>query len=58
MYRYKNGKYTNDDHSVSKTVRLDPDEIAIVESYPGRNFSDKLKRLIREYAGQKYREQM
>lgn len=58
MYRYKNGKYTNDDHSVSKTVRLDPDDIAIIESCAGRNFSDKLKRLIRDYARQKDRERM
>lgn len=56
MYKYKNGEYTNDDHSVSKTVRLNPEDITIIESCTGRNFSDKLKRLIRDYQRQKERE--
>lgn len=49
MYGHKNGSYTNDDLSTSKTVRFNPDEIKIIETCKGKTFSEKLKNLIREY---------
>lgn len=49
MYANKNGKYTNDDLSVSKTIRFNPEEIRIIEAHRGKNFSQKLKNLIKDY---------
>lgn len=49
MYTYKNGSYTNNDMSVLKTIRFNPEEIRIIEACRGKNFSEKLKNLIKEY---------
>lgn len=49
MYAWKDGKYTNDDCNVLKSVRLDRDTIEAINAFHGRNFSDKLRNLIREY---------
>lgn len=46
MYAYKNGVYTNDDYNIHKTVRLKPEIIEIIEKSPGKNFTDKLQRII------------
>lgn len=35
MYKHVNGVYTNDDLSVSKTVRLYPETLEIIEGYRG-----------------------
>lgn len=50
MYKYVNGVYTNDCCSKQKTARLDPETLEIIENYKGKNFSDKLRNLIRDYA--------
>lgn len=49
MYGHKDGRYTSDDLSTSKTIRFNPEEIGIIEAYKGKNFSEKLKNLIRDY---------
>lgn len=49
MYANKNGKYTSDDLSVSKTIKFNPEEIRIIEAHRGKNFSQKLKNLIKDY---------
>lgn len=53
MYAYKNGVYTNDDCNIHKTVRLKPEIVEIIEQSPGKNFTDKLQRIVEEYAGLK-----
>lgn len=50
MYKYVNGMYTNDCCSKQKTARLDPETLEIIENYKGKNFSDKLRNLVRDYA--------
>lgn len=50
MYKYVNGVYTNDFCSKQKTARLDPETLEIIENYKGKNFSDKLRNLVRDYA--------
>lgn len=49
MYAYKNGVYTNDDCNIHKTVRLKPEVVQVIESAPGKNFTDKLQRIVKEY---------
>ena len=53
MYAYKDGKYTNDDCNVLKSVRLDRTTIEAINAFPGRNFSDSLRNLIHEYTKEK-----
>lgn len=50
MYGYKNGVYTNDDCNIHKTVRLKPETVQVIESAPGKNFTDKLQNIVKEYA--------
>ena len=50
MYKYVNGVYTNDFCSTQKTARLDPETLPIIEHYKGKNFSDKFRNLVRDYA--------
>lgn len=52
MYKQVNGKWTNDDYSKSKTVRLYPETLEVIENYRGTNFSDKLRNLIRDFVRQ------
>lgn len=52
MYKHVNGVYTNDDCSEQKTVRMDAETIGIVEGHNGKNFSDKLRNLIKDFARQ------
>lgn len=40
MYKRVNGKWTNDDYSKSKTVRLYPETLEVIEGYRGKNFSE------------------
>lgn len=49
MYAYKNGTYTNDDCNIHKTVRLKPEIVEIIERSPGKNFTDKLQRIVKTY---------
>lgn len=49
MYAYKNGVYTNDDYNIHKTVRLKPEIIEIIEKSPGKNFTDKLQKIVKSY---------
>lgn len=53
VYAYKNGKYTNDDCSVLKSVRFDPSTFEAISNYRGRNFSEKLKNLVHDYTKEK-----
>lgn len=50
MYAYKNGIYTNDDCNIHKTVRLKPEIVEIIERSPGKNFTDKLQKIVKQYA--------
>ena len=52
MYKTVNGEWTNDDYSKSKTVRLYPEILEVIEGYRGRNFSEKLWNLVKDFAGQ------
>lgn len=53
MYKHVNGVYTNDDLSVSKTVRLYPETLEIIEGYRGgKNFTEKLRNLVKDFARQ------
>lgn len=52
MYKNVNGKWTNDDYSKSKTVRLYPETLEVIEGYRGKNFSEKLRNLVKDFAGQ------
>lgn len=53
MYKHVNGVYTNDDLSVSKTVRLYPETLEVIEGYRGKNFTEKLRNLVHDFARQK-----
>lgn len=53
MYAYKDGVYTNDDCNIHKTVRLKPEIFRIIEESPGKNFTDKLQKIVEEYAKNK-----
>lgn len=35
--------------TIQKTVRLDDDTVSIIDSAPGKNFSDKLRYLVAKY---------
>ena len=48
MYKHVNGVYTNDDLSVSKTVRLYPETLEIIEGYRGKSFTEKLRNLVKD----------
>ena len=52
MYKHVNGVYTNDDLSVSKTVRLYPETLEVIEGYRGKNFTEKLRNLVHDFARQ------
>lgn len=52
MYKHVNGVYTNDDLSVSKTVRLYPETLEVIEGYRGKNFTEKLRNLVKDFARQ------
>ena len=52
MYKHVNGVYTNDDLSVSKTVRLYPETLEIIEGYRGKSFTEKLRNLVKDFARQ------
>lgn len=52
MYKTVNGEWTNDDYSKSKTVRLYPETLEVIEGYRGRNFSEKLRNLVKDFARQ------
>ena len=52
MYKHVNGVYTNDDLSVSKTVRLYPETLEIIEGYRGKNFTEKLRNLVKDFTRQ------
>lgn len=41
MYKHVNGVYTNDDLSVSKTVRLYPETLEVIEGYRGEELHGK-----------------
>ena len=49
MYKHVNGVYTNDDLSVSKTVRLYPETLEVIEGYRGKNFTEKLRNLVKDF---------
>ena len=51
MYAYKDGVYTNDDCNIHKTVRFKPE--IFIEASPGKNFTDKLQKIVEEYAKNK-----
>ena len=53
VYAYKDGVYTNDDCNIHKTVRLKPEIFRIIEESPGKNFTDKLQKIVEEYAKNK-----
>ncbi len=53
MYAYKDGVYTNDDCNIHKTVRSKPEIFRIIEASPGKNFTDKLQKIVEEYAKDK-----
>lgn len=50
MYKYVNGVYTNDDLSVSKTVRFYPETLEVIKGYRGKNFTEKLRNLVYDFA--------
>lgn len=52
MYKHVNGVYTNDDLSVSKTVRLYPETLEVIEGYRGKNFTEKLRNLVHDFERQ------
>lgn len=52
MYKWVNGVRTNDDYSKSKTVRLYPETLEVIEGYKGRSFSEKLRNLVKDFARQ------
>lgn len=52
MYKQVNGEWTNQDYSKSKTVRLYPETLEVIENYRGRNFSEKLRNLVKDFVGQ------
>ncbi len=52
MYKHVNGVYTNDDLSVSKTVRLYPETLEVIEGYRGKNFTEKLRNLVKDFVRQ------
>ena len=53
VYAYKDGVYTNDDCNIHKTVRFKPEIFRIIEASPGKNFTDKLQKIVEEYAKNK-----
>lgn len=53
MHKRVNGEWTNDDYSKSKTVRLYPETLEVIEGYRGKNFSEKLRNLVKDFARQK-----
>lgn len=52
LHKTVNGVYTNDDLSVSKTVRLYPETLEVIEGYRGKNFTEKLRNLVKDFARQ------
>ena len=52
MYKHVKGVYTNDDLSVSKTVRLYPETLEVIEGYRGKNFTEKLRNLVKDFVRQ------
>lgn len=52
MYKHVNGEWTNDDMSVSKTVRLYPETLEVIEGYRGKNFTEKLRNLVKDFVRQ------
>ncbi len=49
-YDEKTGKYTSLPYKeITKTVRLDSETYSIICAMPGKNFSEKLRRLVYQY---------
>lgn len=49
-YDYAKGFYASLPlKTIQKTVRLDDNTVAIIDSVPGKNFSDKLRYIVAKY---------
>ena len=52
MYSAWNGKEWEHMNGKQKTVRMDAETIEIIEGYHGRDFSKKLRNLVKDFARQ------
>lgn len=41
--------YVNGNFNIVKSVRFDKESVSVIESMPGKNFSQKIRNLIMEY---------
>lgn len=49
MYTYKNGDYQHIGANIQKSIKIDAETLAIIETVKGRSFSDKVRKMAEEY---------
>lgn len=49
MYEYRDGYYRRLRADIQKSIRIDRETYEIIDSFEGRNFSDKIRKMAREF---------
>lgn len=52
MYTWKNGNYVHMGVNIQKSIKIDQETLEIIESCPGRSFSDKVRNMAKEFRRQ------
>lgn len=52
MYTWKNGNYVHMGVNIQKSIKIDQETLEIIESCPGRSFSDKVRNMAKEFKRQ------
>lgn len=52
MYTWKNGNYVHMGVNIQKSIKIDQETLEAIESCPGRNFSDKVRNMAKEFKRQ------
>lgn len=49
MYTFKKGEYQHIGANIQKSIKIDAETLATIESVKGRSFSDKVRNMAEEY---------
>lgn len=52
MYVWKNGNYVHVGANIQKSIKIDQETLEIIEGCKGRSFSDKVRKMAKEFKRQ------
>lgn len=52
MYTWKDGNYVHLGANIQKSIKIDRETLEIIEGCEGRNFSDKVRNMAKEFKRQ------